>query len=60
LVEYQDYGIVVPKELGRGISAVMDSNESIIVFDSFAVHMNTLRLGTWAKIVFRRTEEKSK
>jgi hypothetical protein len=57
-VEYQNYRTVVPKELGKGVSAVTETkrvadryfrgNESIIVFqgvtmsDSFAGHTRTL------------------
>jgi hypothetical protein len=69
LVEYQNYRTVVPKELGKGFSAVTDiklvadrylcGNESIITFlgvtmsDSFAVHAKTCKLANWSQMVLK-------
>jgi hypothetical protein len=63
LVEYRNYITIVPKDLGKGVSAVTDTklvadryfsgNESIIAFQvmtirvSFAVHKKTLTGPGW-------------
>jgi hypothetical protein len=65
--------MVIPKELGKGVSAITDTdlvahryfhgNKSIIAFqrvtrtDYFAVHMKTLKLASWPRMVFKRREQ---
>jgi hypothetical protein len=64
LVENQNYRAVIPKELGKVVSVLLDtkpvaerysrSNKSIIAFqgvtmsDSFAVHMERIKPARWS------------
>jgi hypothetical protein len=69
LVEYQNYRTVIPKEIGKCVSAItvadryLRGNETIIAFavvtlsGCSAVHEKALKLTTWSRVAFKSTEK---